>query len=81
MKSEKDIYTVEEALHENWLDSYEIKKKFNISDSTLYRLRKNKEIPYSRLGRKYIYPQAYFTISLMNKISNTNAELSMPSKQ
>lgn len=71
MKREKRIYTIEEATQEKWLDSYEVKRMFNISETTLYRLRKNNEIPFTRLGKKYLYPQALFSLNLLNKINDT----------
>jgi hypothetical protein len=72
MKQKEQIYTVEEAKQEEWLDSTDIMRMFHISESTMYRLRKSNEIPYTRLGKKYVYPKAYFTNSLMGKIKNKN---------
>lgn len=42
---------------ERWLDAYEVKKQFNISDSTLWRYRKTNKIPYTTLGNKFLYPE------------------------
>lgn len=57
---------------EVWLDGSEIKIKFKISDSTLYRYRKNHIIPYTKLGGRYLYPKSFFTKSLFKKIHNSD---------
>ncbi|RXR21458.1 MULTISPECIES: helix-turn-helix domain-containing protein [Flavobacterium] len=46
---------------EVWLDSAQVKRQFNISESTLYRLRKNKKIPYTQIGGLCYYPKHYIT--------------------
>jgi hypothetical protein len=43
---------------------------FNISDSTLLRYRKEKKIPFTKLGGRFLYPKAFFTKSLMEKLEN-----------
>jgi len=57
---------------EQWLDNHDVKKLLNISDSTLWRYRKEKKIPYSPVGNKYLYPVSFFTQSLKNKIINSH---------
>ncbi|MBC9796791.1 helix-turn-helix domain-containing protein [Sinomicrobium weinanense] len=47
-----------------YYDSADIKQVFNLSDSTLYRMRKRKAIPCVRLGRKYYYPKKFFDRSV-----------------
>lgn len=83
MRSEKEILQMrvsemEETIKklqqpiipEKWLDGADVKMRFNISDSTLARHRKNNTIPYSKLGKKYIYPESFFTQSLKKKMVN-----------
>ena len=53
---------------EDWLDSADIKQRFNFSDSKLYRLRKAKAIPYTKIGGRYHYPKTFFNDYLLNKI-------------
>lgn len=43
-----------------YYDSADLKQMFNISDSTLYRLRKSRNIPYVRIGHKIYYPKSFF---------------------
>ena len=58
--------------NENWLDAFEVKQLLKISDSTLWRYRKEKQIPYSIVGNKILYPKSFFTESLKNKIINSH---------
>ncbi|WP_027382426.1 helix-turn-helix domain-containing protein [Epilithonimonas caeni] len=37
------------------LDSADLKQIYNLSDSSIYRLRRNKKIKYIKLGGKYYY--------------------------
>jgi len=41
-------------------DSADVKRYLNISDKTLYRLRAQKKIPFTRLGEKYYYAADFF---------------------
>jgi hypothetical protein len=41
-------------------DNADLKCLFHLSDSTLYRMRRKKSIPYTCFGRKYFYPKAFF---------------------
>ena len=49
-----------------YLDSADLKKFLNVSDSTLYRLRKEKIIPTIKIGRKKYCPVAFF-VNLLTK--------------
>jgi hypothetical protein len=40
---------------DQWVDKYAIMKEFNISERTLYTLRKNNELPFAKLGRMILY--------------------------
>ncbi|MCO6163353.1 helix-turn-helix domain-containing protein [Flavobacterium sp. NRK F7] len=53
---------------EEWLDSADIKQRFNFSESKLYRLRKNNAIPHTKIGGRYHYPKSFFNQYLMKKI-------------
>ena len=53
-----------------WLDAATVKQRFNISDTTLYRYRVKKKIPFSKLGGRFLYPESFFTKSLMAKMEN-----------
>lgn len=39
----------------NMMDAAEFKQEYHISDSTIYRLRKNGKISFVKLGKKYYY--------------------------
>jgi len=60
------------AKEEVWLDAVDVKQRFKISDSTLWRYRKKNIIPYSLMGKKIIYPESFFTKSLTKKIVNSH---------
>ncbi|MGS2763398.1 helix-turn-helix domain-containing protein [Sinomicrobium sp. M5D2P9] len=49
-----------------YLTSAEVMEKYRISESTLYRLRKNKKIPFIKLNKKYLYPQRKLDVFLDN---------------
>ncbi|WP_316847108.1 helix-turn-helix domain-containing protein [Pedobacter psychrodurus] len=40
---------------EEWLDNADIKMRLNISDSSVYRLRKKKVLPSRRISGKWYY--------------------------
>lgn len=75
---QKDVATLKQlllpegysTLNEIWLDSADIKQQFNISDSKLYRLRKNNQIPTTVIGGRYYYPKSYFNKVLIDRITN-----------
>ncbi len=41
-------------------DNFDAMRMLNISESTLYRLRKNEQIPFKKIGKKFYYPAPYF---------------------
>lgn len=43
-----------------YFDNADLKRRFNLSDSTLHRMRKNKEIPFFKLSGRYYYPISHF---------------------
>lgn len=47
-----------------YYDSADVKRLLNISDSTLFRIRKAQKIPHIRIGRKIFYPKSFFTTTL-----------------
>lgn len=40
---------------EDWIDKHKLLEFINLHERTLQTMRTNKEIPYSRLGRKILY--------------------------
>ena len=40
---------------DKWVDKQALIDEFNISERTLYNLRKKKELPFARLGRLVLY--------------------------
>ncbi len=48
-------------------DSAKVKQLLNISDSTLYRMRKNKEIPFRIVGKMHYYPKSFFTQEVLEQ--------------
>lgn len=58
--------------NEKWLDAVDVKERLKISDSTLWRYRKEEKIPYSKVGNKILYPESFFTQSLKKKIVNSH---------
>lgn len=57
---------------DGWLDAFQVKTRFNISDSTLWRYRKTDKIPYTILGNKVLYPESFFSKSLKEKMVNSH---------
>ncbi len=49
------------------LDSADVKQILQISDSTLKRNRKNRLIPYTKIGKKYYYPRAFILRIIKDK--------------
>ena len=54
---------------EEWLDSADMKQRFNFSESKLYRLRKANKIPHTKIGGRYHYPKSFFNQYLMDKVA------------
>jgi predicted site-specific integrase-resolvase len=57
-------------MKESWLDNADVKRFYNISDSTLARYRRDGKIPYTKFGNKILYPQSFFNQSLKKKMVN-----------
>ena len=53
---------------EEWLDSAEIKIRFHFSESKLYRLRKEKKLPFVKFGGRYHYPKTALNEYLYGKL-------------
>ena len=68
--------SLEQLLESNnkvvWLDSADIKQRFHISDTTLWRWRKKGKIPFNKIGDKYVYPESFFSVSMMKTIKNSH---------
>ena len=56
-------------LKEELLDSAKVKQLLNISDSTLYRMRKKNEIPHKKIGGMFYYPKSFFTTALLQQFN------------
>ena len=67
----KDLITSAQtpAEEEIFLDNVQVKKLLNVSDSTLYRLRKRVDIPFAVIGGRTYYPKKMLTKALLEKIS------------
>jgi hypothetical protein len=64
------LHLKEQANYDIWYDSADVMQLYNISDSTLARYRKEEKIPFTKLGGRFLYPKAFFTKSLMEKLEN-----------
>ncbi len=49
---------------DQWVDKYEIMKEFKLSERTLYTLRKNKELPFAKLGKTILYNRTKLELRL-----------------
>jgi hypothetical protein len=50
------------------LDNNELMKLLNVSESTLFRWRRDKLIPFYKIKRRCYYPREYFTHTIIQKI-------------
>lgn len=60
----------QQANNDIWYDSADVMQLYNFSESTLARFRKEKKIPFTKLGGRFLYPKSFFTKSLMEKLEN-----------
>lgn len=59
-----------DTTNRNFLYSSEVIQKLGISESTLKRMRRRKDIPFSKLSGVYIYPKKYFDALLEQRFQN-----------
>ena len=59
-RKEEDCANEDRTTNIEFLESYKVIHILKISESTLYRYRKNKQIPFKKIGGKYVYPKSYF---------------------
>ncbi|MDR6966128.1 hypothetical protein J2X31_000121 [Flavobacterium arsenatis] len=52
---------------EEYYDNSDLKRMFNTSESTLYRMRRDQELPYQKLRGKICYPKSYFNTTFLQK--------------
>lgn len=52
---------------EEYYDNSDLKRMFNVSDSTLYRMRMEGILPYAKLRGKIYYPKKYFNKTFLQK--------------
>ena len=45
-----------------YYDNADLKRLFNLSDSSLYRSRKEKVLPFRKIRGKIYYPKAHFNV-------------------
>jgi len=64
-----------EDLDKMWVDGYTICQYLHVSERTLRRLRAQREITYSTVGRKYFYTIGSVKRSMEHKIIRSNEEL------
>ena len=64
------LHLKEQTNNDIWYDGADVMQLYNISESTLARFRKEKKIPFTKFGGRYLYPKAYFIKSLMEKLEN-----------
>ncbi|TGN24604.1 helix-turn-helix domain-containing protein [Empedobacter tilapiae] len=46
--------------NQKFYDNADLKSLLNVSDRTLYRMRKMNKIPFFKVGNKYYYPKQFF---------------------
>ncbi len=68
-KGEDTAYT------NRWLTGADVKSILQISESTLGRMRKNREIPYTKIGKEYYYPSVFFDRILLQRVVSSFREL------
>ena len=61
-----------------YLDSSDLMRFLNISESTLYRLRKKKIIPTVKIGNKLYCPTLFFTNLLEDAVDSLQAKRNHP---
>lgn len=67
---------VKKTPHMNcWLTGADVKSILQISQSTLGRRRKNREIPYTKIGKEYYYPSVFFDRILLQRVLSSFPEL------
>lgn len=59
-KKEKDYANEDYSTNIEFIESGKVLRLLKISDSTLYRYRKTKQIPFKKIGGKYLYPKSFF---------------------
>lgn len=57
----------EKTYNNRWLTGADVKLLLSISESTLKRLRKRKDIPFTKIGKTCYYPSAFFEHILLKR--------------
>jgi len=67
--SSKSAQTTKESVtkDEEYYDNSDLKRMFNTSESTLYRMRRDHELPYQKLRGKICYPKSYFNKTFLQQ--------------
>ena len=58
LEFQKTFLLLEES--QKFYDNADLKCLLNVSDRTLYRMRKMNKIPFFKVGNKYYYPIQFF---------------------
>lgn len=58
LEFQKTFLLLEES--QKFYDNADLKSLLNVSDKTLYRMRKTNKIPYIKFGNKFYYPKQFF---------------------
>ncbi len=58
LEFQKTFLLLEES--QKFYDNADLKSLLNVSDKTLYRMRKANKIPYIKFGNKFYYPKQFF---------------------
>ena len=67
---DKFVLDAQMIIHETWLTTEDVMAYLEISRSTVYRLRKTKNLPAFKLGSSIVYPKSLISkIMLQNIIS------------
>lgn len=61
MTEKMQLLNDQDNLNGLWLESHNVMQILKVTESTLYRYRKNNTIPFKKIGGKYMYPKSFFT--------------------
>jgi hypothetical protein len=64
------LLKISEKVEEEWLDSSQMMIQFHFSESKLYRLRKERKIPFTKIGGRYHYPKSKLNAFLIGQLKS-----------
>ena len=68
-----EIVPIDEVKFKRWMDSQDLMLEFHISKRTLQNWRRNKEVPYAKLGNKIYYDRTLIEQILQARCVMPNA--------